>query len=308
MDRLGELVVVAGDLLHLRLNFRHQVRLELARVGPLITRLDHHEGVSHRRRHRVGGDLSRTNLRPHSLHFWELQQTFFHDALHAQGLGHAGAGNTHGLKREVALIQAGNKLATHARGEQPTANQQGDRTDGHQLAATQAQIQQRFVAPTEPAHQPVLFLFDLATEQHRHGSGHEGQGQDHRARQRQHHGDGHRVEHLSFHTGQGKDRQVDGGDDAQTEQARSDHFGRCAGGHFKTLFQRHLTPEFMLTFAKATQAVLDDDDRAVHDQAEVQRAQAHQVGRHATARHTGQGEQHRQWNHRSRDQSSSEVA
>ena len=38
-------------------------------------------------------------------------------------------------------------------------------------------------------------------------------------------------------------------------------------------------PEPVLGLAEAAQAVLDDDHRAVDDQAEVERAEAHQVGR-----------------------------
>ena len=45
----------------------------------------------------------------------------------------------------------------------------------------------------------------------------------------------------------------------------------------EALVARQQPPELMLRLAEAAQAVLHDDHRAVDDQAEVERAQAHQV-------------------------------
>ena len=56
------------------------------------------------------------------------------------------------------------------------------------------------------------------------------------------------------------------------------------------------------------QTVLDDDDRAVDDQAKIERAEAHQVTGDARMNHAGNGHQHGQRDHRSRDQCSTPVA
>ena len=53
------------------------------------------------------------------------------------------------------------------------------------------------------------------------------------------------------------------------------------------------SPQAVLASASAD-AVLDDDDRAVDDDAEVERAQAQQVAAHLGAHHAGDREQHRQ--------------
>jgi hypothetical protein len=55
----------------------------------------------------------------------------------------------------------------------------------------------------------------------------------------------------------------------------------------ESFFFGHHPAERMLRFAEAAQAVLDDDHGAIDDQAEIQRAQAHQVARHAAAHHAG---------------------
>jgi hypothetical protein len=52
--------------------------------------------------------------------------------------------------------------------------------------------------------------------------------------------------------------------------------------------------EAVLLFGEAAQAVLDDDHRAVDDQAEVDRAEAHQVAADAALDHADGGDQHRQ--------------
>ena len=64
----------------------------------------------------------------------------------------------------------------------------------------------------------------------------------------------------------------------------------------------------MLLFAKTPEAVLDDDDCPVDDQPEVERAEAHEIGRSARGKHAGQRHQHGDGDHRRGDQSGAEVA
>jgi len=59
---------------------------------------------------------------------------------------------------------------------------------------------------------------------------------------------------------------------------------------------------------QSAHAVLDDHHRPVDDDAEIQRPQAHQVGAHLVMHHAGEGEQHRQGNHRRRDDGGTDVA
>ena len=63
-----------------------------------------------------------------------------------------------------------------------------------------------------------------------------------------------------------------------------------------------------LCMGQASHAVLDDHHRSVDDDAEVQRPEAHQVGAHLVMHHASEGEQHRQRNHRRRDDGRSDVA
>ena len=56
------------------------------------------------------------------------------------------------------------------------------------------------------------------------------------------------------------------------------------------------------------QAVFHDDDGPVHDQAEVDRAEAHKIARHLRLDHPGDGHQHRQRDHQRGDQGRPPVA
>ena len=110
------------------------------------------------------------------------------------------------------------------------------------------------------------------------------------------------MEHLSFDAAQRKDGQVHGGDDADAEQAGTDDFGRRDRGQVEAFLPRHGAAEGVLRLAEAAQAVLDDDHGAVDDESVIERAQAHQVAGDAATDHADDGEQHRQRNHRRRDQ------
>ncbi len=116
------------------------------------------------------------------------------------------------------------------------------------------------------------------------------------------------MEHPPLDARQREDRQVDRHDDQLAEQQRA---ARLGGG------QRHLGEALLacerppgggLGQAEAPDAVLDDDDGAVDDDAEVERAQAHQVGADARLHHAGEDHQHRQRNHQGRDQGRAQVA
>ena len=56
-----------------------------------------------------------------------------------------------------------------------------------------------------------------------------------RRRQRDDHGERHRVEHLPFDAGQREDRQIHHRDDENAEQTRLHHLGRGARGQLEPL-------------------------------------------------------------------------
>ncbi len=96
------------------------------------------------------------------------------------------------------------------------------------------------------------------------------------AGQRHQHGQRHRREHLSFDAGQREDRQIDHADDQRAEQARLDDLLRAREDRRRSArCASAARPRLMLLLGQQAQAVLDHDHRAVDDDAEVDRAQAH---------------------------------
>ena len=116
------------------------------------------------------------------------------------------------------------------------------------------------------------------------------------------------MEGFALDPGQGEDRHIDEGDDHHPEQGGADHFAGGGARQFEPFLSGQDAPQTMLGLTKATQAVLDDDDGAVDDQAEVQRPQAHQIARGAGAHHARDRHQHGDGDDRRRDQGGADVS
>ena len=273
----------------------------------MLAVLEHDEGVGDVGRHRVGGDLRGADLGERALDFRRGLERGFELFLHLHRLRQAGARNAQCVQGDVAFVQARDEFRTHARGQPAAGRDQGERERQQRKTRPQRQRQQRCIAAPRPAHQRVVVLRHRAAEQQGHRRRHEGERQQQRGGQRGDHGDRHRVEHFPFHAGQGEDRQVHGRDDADAEQRGPDDF---VGGleHDFEPFALAQGPAAGGGQSQSAQAVLHDDHRAVHDQPEVERAQAHQVGRGARLHHAGEGHQHGQWNHRRGQQRGADVA
>ncbi len=145
------------------------------------------------------------------------------------------------------------------------------------------------------AHHEVVFMRDVLGQQQVAQQRHQRQRDDQRADQRTRHGVGHGREDLALVALQRKDRDVRGDDDDHREHGRAAHFG---GGLQDGVHARAAVLDLgFLQLAQPLEDVLHHDHRAIHDDAEVHRAQRQQVGGNA---HPGQADergQQRQRNH-----------
>ena len=114
------------------------------------------------------------------------------------------------------------------------------------------------------------------------------------------------MEHLALDPGECKDRQVHHSNDGDTKKAGTNHFVGSLEHQLQTFLESQLT--LVLGLGQAPDTVLDDDDRAVDDQAEVQRPQAHQIGGYARPHHAGDSGKHGQGDHRCGYQSGTQIA
>ena len=115
LDRLGEFIVVAGDLLHRLLQFGNQLGARLARIGPLAAVLEDDECVRDAGRHRIGGDLGGADLGEHFSTSGNSLMRASSAFLHPDRLRQAGSRDAQGVQRDVALIQVRNELRSKAR-------------------------------------------------------------------------------------------------------------------------------------------------------------------------------------------------
>ena len=214
----------------------------------------------------------------------ELLESRFQRHLHLHGLRQARARNAQCVQGDVALIEVRHELTAHLRGGECSDHDQEQRRrppTSHRMR--RARRQHWLIGAPHGAHQSIFTFADASADEKRDRGGHESQRQQQCGRQGEHDGDGHRVEHLPFDARQREDRQIDDQDDDDAEYARPDHLPRCFAHDDQALRKSRKSTSSRLLLAEPAQAVLDDDHGAIDDQAEVQRAQTHQVARYAGA-------------------------
>ncbi len=152
---------------------------------------------------------------------------------------------------------------------------------------------ERLVKPFDHAGpaRPLL-PSDFSRQDERGKRRHECQRKNQRTAQREKHRQRHRPEELSFGPVQREDGEVDDGDDQLAEHRRLADFDRRVADDLsrERPFGR---------MRQAAHAVFDHDHRAVDDQAEVDRPQAHQAGGDARGRHQVGREHHGKRNRQS---------
>ncbi len=166
----------------------------------------------------------------------------------------------------------------------------------------ESDLEHGLVRPTRRAHHPALALADAPAEKQRD------RGRNERDREHERRGeceddrDRHRPEQLPLDAAQREDRHVHDHDDHDPEDARPDHLSGGARDDVEPLAERKRSRATAVLFGQSPDAVLDDDHGPIHDQAEIERTQAHQVRADLGASHAGEGEQHRQRNHERREE------
>jgi len=168
------------------------------------------------------------------------------------------------------------------------------RREGH--AQPQRRFQHRRINAFRGADDEVFLLLNVPAQQQRDGGRNKGQRQRERREQRHDHGERHRAEHLALDARQREQRQIDEDDHEHADQTWREHFACGGEDGMQALVQRQQTLLTMLAFGKAQDAVLNDDDCAIDDQAEVERTQTHQVGTDLRLHHAGHQHQHGQRN------------
>ena len=212
------------------------------------------------------------------------------------------------MHRDIAFVEVRDELGPETGRRHAAQRDKRQSTSQRSLRPIEDAVEHRAVALAEPAHQPIFLFFDLAGHEQRHRGRNQGERQQQSGGKREDDGDRHRMEGFALDALEREDRQIDGGDDDDAEDARLDHL--CAGRSDETeaFVAVEQAPEPVLSLAEPAEAVLDDDDGPVDDEAEVERPEAHEVCRCPRLEHARQRHQHRDRNDRRRDQRGPEIA
>ena len=116
------------------------------------------------------------------------------------------------------------------------------------------------------------------------------------------------MKHFSLDARKREDRQIDDRDDQDAEEhRRADLLTR--GKHcVQPFLSVKSAPELILFQTELPHDIFHDDHRAVDDESEIDRAQAHQISGNAEARHPGDGEEKSERDRRRDDERSAPVA
>ena len=157
-------------------------------------------------------------------------------------------------------------------------------------------------------HQPRLRFLHLLGQEQRRQHRRQRERQDERAEQREDQRQRHRLEQFSLDAFQRENRQEHNHDDAHAERHGPRHFQRRAAQHFLALIFGQHASQFMLPHRQPPHGVFHHHHRAIHDEAEVHRAQTQQAGGDARLQHEVAREEHRKRNRHRHNQSGPQVA
>ncbi len=229
----------------------------------------------------VGAVVGAADLPRHRAHLrltGDLLANFIGDArrvgkIHRVRQGHADP--------QIVFLQRRQEAGAEAdQGHTGEAEKQQRHQAGAQRIADQ-HLENGAVAPLHPVDEARRLHHPAAAEQggrrRRDEAGAERDGGE----QGQAHGEGHRLEDLALDAAQQEQRRVSDDDDGGGEDHGALHFRSGQAEH-----QARLLPAAL----QVLHDVLDDDDRGVDDQAEVDGAERDQIGRHIQPVHAGEGD------------------
>ena len=295
LNRLRDEHVLPRHLVEQRLAHERAELLFRDAAAPLLARLQHDVGVAHVWVHRVGGDFGGADAREDFFHLRELaSQHGLALLLQIERRSQPRAAAADELKGEVALVELRDELRAEPRKHEQRKSKQREHRQHHEPAEAQAELEERRVEALGERDEPVVALADVAAEQERAQHGHQRKREDERAAEREHHDHGHRLEHFPLDALEREDGHIDDRDDEHAEEHRIRHFLRRTQHFLRAFRSGEAAPERVLPLAEMAHDVFHHHHCAVDDEAEINRAEAHQVSAEPPLDHAGHGEKHRE--------------
>jgi len=289
---LAELVEVADQTAERFFHLGDKFVLRQVGIGPLLARLQDDVGIGRVRRHRIARDLGRAGARENQFYLWEGLELVLHLSLHGERAFERGRRYPQRLNRDVPLVELGRELAAEKGKHQSCYGKQPGTRSDHRPWACDGTAQGRAIAFLRDPDRLDLLLGQLAIEEHRDHRRDKGQRQHEGGGERQHDRDGHGRERLALDTSEGEKRRINQEDDRLAVDGRPDHLLCRQPRLGQPLAEAEQSAFVVLPRSEPRDAVLDDDDRAIDDEAEVKCPEAHQIARHSKPVHSHGGHQH----------------
>ena len=216
--------------------------------------------------------------------------------------------DTQRLDQQIALIELRQEHRAEGCERQCRHHKAGDTGSDRYRRALHRPPEARLITLLEPCDDAailLLYLFGQPDCDHRRNecereNKREGEGDDD--------GQRHRHEGLALDACQGQQGDVNENNDGLPVDRWPDHLTGSRGDGRQSLFDAEETSLVVLLLGKPPQGILDDDNGAINDQAEIECAETHQVGGHADTQHPETSQHHRDRNHQGSDQRCPEIA
>ena len=180
------------------------------------------------------------------------------------------------------FVQLRHELTAEKRHGPNGSSQKQNGCENNGATVDERPIQRAFVSTTngkQPRGFIVDFVVSLRSEDIRCHGGDIDEREDQRSDDRGADRERHRPEHPSFDAFEREDRQVHRDDDRHAKENRSPDLERRQPQHI-------LSVGGIAAFkTQSAHEILDHDHRGIDDQAEIERAKAHQIGGNAKAPH-----------------------
>ena len=307
LDGLAEGERSAGDALAQGLVEFLDEALARVRGLPLLLGLEHDVDVAHVHAHGVDGDLGASRTAHDAGHLGELEERFLHLACLLRRLLEGHRRQPDHRRDHRSFVELGQEFASHLGGAADARDEREERREDHELRPAEPHAQRRRVDTPYRFHHRRRPITRRERQYRRRDGRHEREREDERCREREEHRHGHGAEHAALDALQREDGHVDERDDHLAERGRAPDLGRRGEHHLAPLGVDEGTAELLAPLRHATKRVLHDDDRAVHHEAEVDRAKAHQVARHAERPHPDERPDERQRDGHRHDGASAQI-
>ncbi|EAU66886.1 hypothetical protein STIAU_3193 [Stigmatella aurantiaca DW4/3-1] len=308
LDGLGVGEEAAGHLLLQGRVEGGDERVPVLARRPLLGGLEHHEDVADLHAHGVRGDLRAPRLGDDRAHLGKALEHLLDEGGLPQGLFQGHRGHPPGLERHGSLVQPGHELRPEEWDEGQAGDEHAEGSPHHRLAVGHAGAQGGLVEFPGARDDDALLLGRPERQDHGSERGDQGEREDEGGGQGAQDGDGHGREHLALDAREREHRKVDDADDDLAEGRRAADLHRRAVDHFVPLRGGERAAEPVVLLRDVAHRVLHDDERAVHDEAEVDGAQGHEVARDAQLPHADEGGQHAQGDDARDEQARAQVA